>query len=84
MEDNDVDINSDVDFINENNYIKDERNIENLKAQVRDINDKLDFQIGFYWWKKYIVMHLEQYFNSVNLCITLIIINTGLKNQRLI
>ena len=73
MEDNDVDINSDVDFINENNYIKDERNIENLKAQVRDINDKLDFQIGFYWWKKYIAGAFWSNISTpVNLCITLI------------
>ena len=69
MEDNDVDINSDVDFINENNYIKDERNIENLKAQVRDINDKLDFKWILLVEKNILLVILEQYFNPVNLCI---------------
>ena len=67
----DFDENNDI----SNNKLPDDENVssKDLKKQLDTLKNKLDYQIGFYWWKKYIAGAFWSNISTpVNLCITLI------------
>jgi hypothetical protein len=72
MEDQNIDENINVQSLESKINIEND-NIESLGDILVDLNNKLDHQIGFYWWKKYIAGAFWSNMSTpINLTITLI------------
>lgn len=72
MEDQNIDENINVQSL-ESKINAENDNIESLGDILTDLSNKLDHQIGFYWWKKYIAGAFWSNMSTpINLTITLI------------